>query len=165
YDLFPDPAQPVGRTEFVWSESHPQPQREWYVRALPWIAGNSICYLHHNVLYCRSLLSGKLNWSFGPGGSLDWFDRVISNYANGIHSCPVYHPESDLLIHDGLVFASIVKDGPSLVAVDQITGQLRWARGAIAATTDSERNTRYLTAPAPGPNVVYAPYVLEEITG
>jgi outer membrane protein assembly factor BamB len=165
YDLFPDPTQPVGRTEFVWSESQPQPQREWYVRALPWISGNCICYLHHNVVYCRSLLTGKLNWSFGPGGSIDWFDRAISNYANGIHSCPVYHPESDLLIHDGLVFASIVKDGPSLVAVDQITGQLRWARGAISATSDTERATRYLSPPAPGANVVYAPYVLDEISG
>lgn len=165
YDLFPDPKEPVGRTEFVWSEANPQPQREWYVRALPWIAGNSICYLHHNVLFCRSLLSGKLTWAFGPGGIMDGFDAPNLEHASGFHSTLRYHPESDLLIHDSLVFASIVKEGPSLVAVDLTTGQLRWAKGAIAAASDSERNTRYLAPPAPGPNVVYAPYVMEDIAG
>ncbi|MBL8796529.1 MAG: PQQ-binding-like beta-propeller repeat protein [Planctomycetia bacterium] len=162
YDLFPDLQVPVGRREFVWSEANPQSQREWYVRALPWIAGNSICYLHHNVLFCRSLLSGKLNWTFGPGGLLDSFDVPNLQSSSGTLR---YHPESDLLLHDGLVFASIVKEGPSLVAVDQTTGQLRWAKGAFAATSDSERNTRYLAAPAPGPNVVYAPYVLDDLAG
>lgn len=165
YDLFPDPREPVGRVEFVWSEANPQPQREWYVRALPWIAGNSIYYQHHNVLYCRSLLSGKLNWGFGPGGILDGFDAPNLHHASGFHSTLRYHPESDLLMHDGLVFASIIKEGPSLVAVDQTTGQLRWARGAYTATTDVERNTRYLAAPGAGPNVIYAPYVMEEIAG
>jgi len=165
YDLFPDLSVPVDRKEFVWSEAQPQAQREWYVRALPWVAGNSMYYLHHNVLYCRSILSGKLSWSYSPGGLLDWFDMAMSSYTAGIHGSPTYHPESDLLIHDGLVFASIVKEGPSLVAVDQITGQLRWAKGAMAASGDVERNTRYLTPPAPGPNVVYAPYVADEIVG
>lgn len=165
YDLFPDPTAPVERTEFVWSEAHPQPQREWYVRAQPWIAGNHLYYLHHNVLYCRSILSGKLNWNYGPGGMLDWFDVAISNYANQIHSVPQYHPESDLLLHDGLVFASIIKEGPSLVAVDQATGQMRWTKGAFAATSDAERDTRYLAPPAAGPSVVYAPYVQDDIAG
>jgi len=165
YDLFPDPKTPVGRTEFVWSEANPQPQREWYVRALPWIAGNSLYYQHHNVLYCRSLLTGKLNWAFGPGGILDGFDAPNLHHASGFHSTLRYHPESDLLMHDGLVFASIVKEGPSLVAVDQTTGQLRWVRGAYTASTDAERNIRYLAAPAAGPNVVYAPYVQEEMAG
>ena len=117
------------------------------------------------MVYCRSLLTGKLNWTFGPGGRLDWFDVAISSYANQIHSVAQYHPESDLLLHDGLAYASILKEGPSLVAVDQTTGQLRWSKGAFAATTDAERNTRYLSAPAAGPNVVYAPYVLEDIAG
>jgi len=165
YDLFPDPKEPVGRSEFVWSEANPQPQREWYVRALPWIAGNSIYYLHHNALFCRSILTGKLNWSYGPGGLFDAFDVPNLHHATGFRSTLRYHPESDLLLHDGLVFASVLKEAPSLAAVDQTTGQLRWTKGAFAATTDVERNTRYLAAPAPGPNVVYAPYVLEEIAG
>jgi len=165
YDLFPDPREPVGRTEFVWSEANPQPQREWYVRALPWIAGNSIYYLHHNALFCRSILTGKLAWSYGPGGLFDGFDATNLQHAAQMKSTVRYHPESDLLLHDGLVFASMLKEGPSLVAVDKTTGQLRWAKGAFAATTDTERNTRYLASPAAGPNVVYAPYVLEEIAG
>ncbi|OAI49000.1 hypothetical protein AYO44_00945 [Planctomycetaceae bacterium SCGC AG-212-F19] len=165
YDLFPEPTVPVGRTEFVWSEANPQPQREWYVRALPWIANNSIYYLHHNMLYSRSILSGKLNWFYAPGGMFDGFDATNLQHASGMRSSVRYHPESDLLIHDGLVFASILKEGPSLVAVDQTTGQLRWAKGAFAATTDVERNTRYLAAPAAGPNVLYAPYVTDEIAG
>lgn len=165
YDLFPELTVPVERSEFVWSESNPQPQREWYVRAQPWVAGNHLYYLHHNVLYCRSILSGKLNWNYGPGGALDWFDVAISNYSNQHHTVPQYHPESDLLLHDGLVFASIVKEGPSLVAVDQATGQMRWAKGAFAATSDAERDTRYLAPPAAGPSVVYAPYVQDDIAG
>jgi len=48
---------------------------------------------------------------------IDWFEWAISNYSNQHHTVPQYHPESDLLLHDGLVFASIVKEGPSLMAV------------------------------------------------
>ncbi len=165
YDLFPDPKEPVGRADFVWSEANPQPQREWYVRALPWVAGNSIYYLHHNALFCRSILTGKLTWAYGPGGLFDGFDATNLQHATQMKSTIRYHPESDLLLHDGLVFASVLKEGPSLVAVDQTTGQLRWTKGAFAATSDAERNTRYLASPAAGPNVVYAPYVLEEIAG
>jgi outer membrane protein assembly factor BamB/tetratricopeptide (TPR) repeat protein len=165
YDLFPDPSVPVGRTEFVWSEPHPLAQREWYVRALPCVSGNSLYYLHHNVLFCRSLLTGKLSWAYGPGGLLDSFDAPNYEHARGLRTAPHYHPESDLLIHDGLVFASVVKEGPSLVAVDQATGQLRWAKGAFTASDEVERHTRYLAPPAPGPNVVYAPYVVEELVG
>ncbi len=165
YDLFPEPKKPMGRTEFVWTEANPQPQREWYVRALPWVAGNSIYYLHHNGLFCRSILTGKLNWSYAPGGLFDAFDATNLSHATRFRSTINYHPESDLLLHDGLVFASVLKEGPSLVAVDQGTGQLRWTKGAFAATTDAERNTRYLAPPAAGPNVIYAPYVREVIAG
>jgi len=165
YDLFPDPTQPVGRKEFVWSQPQPHAQREWYVRSLPWIAGNSIYYLHHNMLYCRSILTGQQNWHYAPGGLLDGFDSTNLEHSTGFRSTLRWHPQEDLLLHDGLVFASIVKDGPSLVAVDQTTGQLRWARGAYAAAEETERNTRYLAPPAPGPNVVYAPYVREDLAG
>jgi outer membrane protein assembly factor BamB/tetratricopeptide (TPR) repeat protein len=165
YDLWPEPTEPVGRSQFVWSQPLPQPQREWFVRALPWVAGNSIYYLHNNVLYCRSLLSGKLNWTYMPGGTMDWFDTINWEHAAQFRTSPLYHPQADVLIHDGLVFASVVKEGPSLVAVDQITGELRWARGAFTGAGEAQRNVRYLAAPAPGPQVVYAPYVDEDIAG
>jgi hypothetical protein len=162
YDLLPEPSVPIDRREFVWSEALPRPEREWYVRALPWIAGNYVYYLHHNVLFCRSVLTGKLNWQYAPGGLLDSFDTTpLSRF----HTSPSFHPESDLLIQDGLVYASVFKDGPSLVAVDRITGQLRWAKGAIVASDDQERDTRSIAAPAPGRNVIYAPFVYEDIEG
>lgn len=169
YDAFPDLSVPIDRQTFVWSEPLPDARGQWYVRALPWIAGNYVYYQHHNGIFCRSLLTGKLNWSYVPGGLLDWFDVEGLNRRPhppfGGAKSPDYHGESDLLVHDGLVFASIVKDGPSLVALDAVTGQVRWTAGAITSAAEIDRNTRYLTAPAPGPNVVYAPFVQEDIEG
>jgi len=169
YDLMPDLTVPIKRERFVWSQPLPDAQRQWYVRALPWVAGNYVYFKHHNALFCRSLLTGKENWSFAPGGLIDWFDVAGLNQRPhppfGGANSPTYHPESDLLVHDGLVFAGIVKAGPSLVALDRITGQVRWAKGPIASAAEEDRNTRYLCAPAPGPNVVYAPVVRENIEG
>jgi outer membrane protein assembly factor BamB len=66
---------------------------------------------------------------------------------------------------DGMVFTTLYKVGPTLVALDQITGQLRWAYGPMAATTRDEANTRLEAAPAGGPLTVYAGYVQDNIEG
>jgi outer membrane protein assembly factor BamB len=57
------------------------------------------------------------------------------------------------------------KVGPSLVALDEITGQIRWAYGPMVAGTVEESRLRFESAPAAGPQAVYAGYVLDHIEG
>ncbi|MFO7900691.1 MAG: PQQ-binding-like beta-propeller repeat protein, partial [Planctomycetota bacterium] len=57
------------------------------------------------------------------------------------------------------------KGGPSLVALDQITGQLKWAYGPMVASTVEEARMRFEAVPAGGPRTIYAGYILDNIEG
>jgi len=125
----------------------------------PWATETDLIYKDLNVLYSRSLLTGELNWAFGPGGSsFDW-DR----YTGGTRH--YYYPNQSILVHDGVVFAHMFVYGPSLVAVDQHTGRLLWAKGPMAATTEDEWLDRYQASPAAGRGMVVVPVVHDDIRG
>ncbi len=126
--------------------------------ALPWATETDLIYKDLNVLYSRSLLTGDLNWSFGPGGSSrDW------DFYGGRRS--YFYPQQSILVHDGTVFSHMFVYGPSLTAVDQNTGRMLWAKGPMAATTEDEWLDRFQASPAAGRGTVIVPIVHDDIRG
>lgn len=130
--------------------------------ALPWATDTDLIYKDMNVLYSRSLLTGKINWSFGPGGSNQDWDFFGGEWP-GVFT--FFYPEQPILVHDGVVFTHMYVYGPSLVAVDQYTGQALWSKGPIAAQTEDEWLDRYQTSPAAGRGIVVTPVVHDDIRG
>jgi len=165
YTLFPRPTTKLSSREFIWSVPLPFSKRDKISFLQPWVVGNRLLYRYKNTIVCRSLLTGVEKWSFVPAGHIDWFDR---EWATSQHTPRVrvhFYPDQDLLVHDGLVFSSVVKNGPSLAVLDMLTGQLQWAAGPMAAMDERDLHTRYLCAPAAGQNCVYAPYVYDDMEG
>ncbi|MCX7803873.1 MAG: PQQ-binding-like beta-propeller repeat protein [Planctomycetota bacterium] len=163
YTLFPGPETDLSSKMFVWQAPLPYARNDQIPFCFPWVAGNRIFYKHKNGLFARSLLTGEEKWVFAPGGFLDWFDSEIDPGNFGPYWR--FYPDQDVLVHDGLVFASVYKGGPNLVAVDMLTGQLRWVAGPMAAVSDRDFRMRFLCHPTAGPNCVYAPFVYDEIEG
>jgi outer membrane protein assembly factor BamB len=127
----------------------------------PWATETDLIYKDFNIVYSRSLLTGELNWAFGPGGvSRDW-DFYHSGHGGRVY----FYPRQSILVHDGVVFAHMFVYGPSLVAVDQNTGRLLWAKGPMAATTEDEWLDRFQCSPAGGRGVVITPVVHDDIRG
>ena len=120
----------------------------------PVVTENSVIYRHKNIVYCRSILNGELRWTNDLGGRAVWQNRDERQY-----------PQEDVLVQDGLVFTAISKAGPSLVALDEVTGQLKWAYGPMVASDEEESRMRFEAAPAGGPRTIYAGYVLDNIEG
>jgi len=160
YTLFPPTADPLALARPVWKHTLPGAQvigwrnQEHFVFSQPVISGNSVIYRHKNVLYCRSVLSGELRWKNDLGGRAVWQNRNERQY-----------PMEDVVVQDGLVFSVVSKGGPSLVALDEVTGQLKWAYGPMVASTEEEARMRFEAAPAAGPRTIYAAYVLDNIEG
>ncbi|MFC1672034.1 PQQ-binding-like beta-propeller repeat protein [Planctomycetota bacterium] len=121
---------------------------------MPWATETDLIYKDMNVLYSRSLLTGEMNWVFGPGGSSwDW-DRH-----------PGYYSSQAMLVHDGVALAHMFVYGPSLVGVDQYTGRMLWAKGPMAARTEEEWLDRYQAAPAATRGAIVVPVVHDDIRG
>ncbi len=140
----------------------PLGNRTWWYEpeALPWVTETDIIYKDLNVLYSRSLLTGEMNWVFGPGGSSrDW------DFYPGYRIYTNYYPEQPILVHDGAVFAHMFVYGPSLISVDQFTGRMLWAKGPMAATTEEEWQDRFQASPAAGRGTIIAPIVHDDIRG
>ncbi len=157
YTLFPPTNDPLALAKPVWSRPSPGPRRnfrDFFVFSQPVVTQNSLIYRRANILYCRSILNGELRWVNDLGGRAVWQNRNERQY-----------PNEDILVQDGLVFTVISKGGPSLVALDEVTGQLRWAYGPMVASTEEEARMRFEAAPAGGPMSVYAGYVLDNIEG
>lgn len=114
----------------------------------------SVIYRHKNIVYCRSILNGELRWMCDIGGRVTW-QSVRERQ----------HPNEDVVVSDGLVFSAMHKIGPSLVALDEVTGELRWKFGPISPANEEEANMRFLAAPAVGQGMVFAAYVLDNIQG
>jgi outer membrane protein assembly factor BamB len=127
---------------------------------LPWATETDLIYKDMNVLYSRSLLTGALNWMFGPGGSCYDWDRYGSH-----HHRTAYYPFQSILVQDGVVFTHMFVYGPSLVAVDQNTGRLLWAKGPMAAQAEDEWLDRYQASPAAGRGMIIVPVVHDDIRG
>jgi len=138
----------------VWSVDLDGARRDTQVFSDPVCAGRSFFYRHKNIVYCRSILNGELRWKNDVGGRAGWQNGGQRRF-----------PHEQLLIRDGLVVTPIRKIGPSLVALDQVTGQIRWVYGPMAAANEEEASMRFEAVPAGGPNAIYAGYVLDNIQG
>ncbi len=154
YMLFPPPEDPLALKNPVWTARLPGSRRDFFVYTQPVVAENNLLYRHKNILYCRSLLNGELRWSNDLGGRVVW-----QNWQERLY------PEEDILVQDGMVFSPIYKVGPSLAALDGVTGQLRWAYGPLAASSDEESHMRFEAAPAGGNRGVFSGYILDNIEG
>jgi len=154
YTLLPPTKDPLSLAEPVWKRTMPGSRNDYFLYAQPVVSSNSIIYRHKNIVYSRSILNGELRWVNDLGGRAIWQTWHGRKF-----------PMEDLLVQDGLVFATLYKGGPSLVALDEVTGQLKWAFGPMAAATEEEARMRFEAAPAGGPRTVYANYVLDNIEG
>ncbi|QDU96146.1 outer membrane protein assembly factor BamB family protein [Lignipirellula cremea] len=154
YTLLPPTADPLGIAKPVWKARLPGARDEFHVFTHPTVTRDSVLYRHKNLVYCRSLLNGDLRWQNDLGGRSNWQNWGERQF-----------PQEDLLVQDGLVFTAINKAGPSLVALDEVTGQLRWAYGPMAAASEEQARMRFETAPTGGPRTVFAGYVLDNIEG
>lgn len=154
YTLLPPTTDPLATQPPTWEQPLPGSRHDYFVYTQPTVAGDSIVYRHKNLVYCRSVLNGEPRWSFEVGGRASW-----QNWSERIY------PQDDVLVQDGLVFTTVSKSGPSLVALDLVTGQLRWAYGPMAAANEEEARMRFEAAPASGPRTVFAGYVLDNIEG
>ncbi|MDD4891783.1 MAG: PQQ-binding-like beta-propeller repeat protein, partial [Phycisphaerae bacterium] len=154
YTLMPPTVDPLGLKPTVWQEALPGSRSDVIIYTQPVVTENSVVYRHKNIVYSRSILNGELRWVNDLGGRAVWQNRRERMY-----------PQEDLLVQDGLVFTVVSKGGPSLVALDEVTGQLRWAYGPMVASNEEEARMRFEAAPAGGPRAVYAGYVLDNIEG
>jgi outer membrane protein assembly factor BamB/tetratricopeptide (TPR) repeat protein len=154
YTLFPPSEDPLALREPVWKDTLPGSRKDFFVYTQPLATNNSVIYRHKNIVYCRSILTGELRWKNDLGGRVTWQNRDERQY-----------PQEDVLVQDGLVFTPMHKVGSTLVALDETTGQLKWAYGPMAASTKEEAQMRFEAAPAGGPKTVYAGYVLDDIEG
>jgi outer membrane protein assembly factor BamB len=139
---------PFALKEPVWSV--PKSGGGLTVDTQPVVTERSVIYRHLNRVYCRSILNGELRWVNDMGGRVSWESRYK-------------HRREDVLVQDGLVFTAMYKNGPTLVALDQTTGQLRWSYGPMSAATAEQAFMRFMTAPAGGPGTVYAGYILDNM--
>jgi len=139
----PATQDPLGLQAPSWAEELQDSRNDYFVYTQPVVTRHSVVYRHKNIVYCRSILNGSKRWSFELGGRVvmqNWHERQ--------------YPAEDVLVQDGIVVAPIYKVGPSLVALDEISGQLRWTYGPISASTEEEANMRFECAPAGGDRMV-----------
>lgn len=154
YTLLPPTKDPMGLQDPVWKFRLPGSRNDWFVFSQPTITTNSVIYKHKNIVYARSLLNGELRWMNDLGGRVVWQSTHQRKF-----------PMEGVLVQDGLVFTNMYKVGPSLVAYDEVTGQLKWAYGPMAASTREETRMRFESTPAGGPRAIFATYILDNIEG
>ena len=160
YTLFPpsdDPmalAEPEWRTPVPGAGSAPRGPADFSVYSHPVVTEESVIYRHRNIVYARSILNGEYRWVTDLGGQSFWQNWDARQY-----------PLERVVVSDGMVFTVVSSGGPSLVALDEITGELRWAYGPMVAATAEEARMRFEAAPAVGPRTVYIGYVLDNIEG
>jgi outer membrane protein assembly factor BamB len=155
YAALPPTADPLGLERPVWRERLTErPLRGGVVYSHPVVTDNSVIYRYKNTVYCRSVLNGELRWKNDLGGRASW-----QSYRQ------VQLLQEQIVVRGGLVFTPLHKVGPSLVALDEVTGELRWAHGPMAPASPAEAKMRFEAAPACRSRTVYAGYILDEIEG
>ncbi len=152
--LHPPPLDPLGLQAPIWKKTLPRSRRDFWVFSQPVATDQSIIFRHKNIIYSHSMLTGELRWKNDLGGSAVWQSRSSRKY-----------PLEDLLVRNGMIFTPLYKVGPSLVALDQVTGQLKWAYGPVAASSEEEARMRMESAPAWGPQTVFSTYILDNVEG
>jgi outer membrane protein assembly factor BamB len=154
YTLHPPTADPLSLTPAVWTRPLPGSRGDFFVYSQPVVTDNSVIFRHKNIVHCHSILNGERRWKNDLGGRAEWQNWHGRRF-----------PLETVVVHDGLVFTSMYKGGASLVALDEVTGQLQWAYGRMAAATVEQARMRFEAAPAGGPRTIYAVYVLDNIEG
>jgi outer membrane protein assembly factor BamB/tetratricopeptide (TPR) repeat protein len=150
----PPSLDPMALKAPVWREDLAGARNDQVVYTQPVVTKRAVIYRHKNTVFCRSILNGELLWANDLGGRITWQDRNQRQY-----------PIDGLVVQDGLVFTVMLKVGPSLVALDEVTGQLKWAYGPVAASTPEEAQIRFEATPAAGPGAIFAGYILDNIQG
>jgi len=140
--------------EPIWRVAHGSSPREPDVFTQPVVYRDSLLYRHRNVVVCRSLLNGRERWRMDLGGYRSW-QRPKDHYET----------QEDLRVLGNTVFANLKQAGASLLALDFVTGEIRWAAGPIAPLDAEDRQRRYEAAPAVGKGSVFAPYIHDRIEG
>ena len=132
----------------------PASGKDFSVYSQPVVTHNSVIYRHKNIVYCRSIFTGELRgrtiWAAASPG------RVERNGSIRRKTC---------WSRTAWCSRRCTRRGPTLVALDETTGQLRWAYGPMIAATKEESQMRFEAAPAGGPRTMYAGYVLDDIEG
>ena len=154
YTLFSASKDPLALEPPQWEQPLPRGRTDFFVFSQPVVTADSIIYRHDNIVYSRSILNGEFRWTNDLGGRAKWQHFEGRQY-----------PLENVLVQDGLVFTAMSKGGPSLIALDQVTGQLKWAYGPMVASTIEESRMRFETAPVGGPRSIFAGYVLDNIEG
>ncbi|PCJ58332.1 MAG: hypothetical protein COA79_13830 [Planctomycetota bacterium] len=137
-----------------WESSLVNARNDYYVFAQPVITDTSVLFRHKNIIYCYSIINGELRWKNNLGGRAVWQSWRERQY-----------PIEDIVVNDGVVVTPIIKGGSSLIALDEITGQLKWSHGPMAVSEGDESKMRFECAPTSGPGTIYANYVLDNIKG
>ena len=169
YDLLPSLATPLSSGTHQWrvqlpmapgTTSDDQASRgEALPFHLPWVVANGLYYKHYNRVYCRSIVTGKLRWVYDLGP----LERMVRRYRVLNYGRPyatTWYADQDILVDGDLVFANVQVYGrrESLVAIDRITGELRWAVGPVRPMDEDDLMTRYDASPALGRQAIYAPW-------
>ena len=154
YTLFPPTTDPIALRTPVWERPLAGGRADFFVYSQPVVTKNSVIGRHKNIVYSWSILNGEFRWVNDLGGRAKWQNWHERQY-----------PLEDLVVQDGLVFTVLSKGGPSLVALDEVTGQLKWAYGPMVASTREEARMRFEASPSGGPRTIYVNYVLDNIEG
>ena len=154
YTRFKPTSDVLGLVEPEWENDLLASRNDYFVYASPVITDTSVIVRLKNIIYCYSIINGYLRWKNDIGGRAVWQDWFQRQY-----------PLEDIVIQDGVIVTPIFKGGSSLVALDEITGQIKWSYGPMSASDGDESLMRFENAPAGGPGTIYANYVLDNIKG
>ncbi|HUV38963.1 MAG TPA: PQQ-binding-like beta-propeller repeat protein, partial [Planctomycetota bacterium] len=169
YDLFEPLATPLSSEAHRWrvplamapqANSDDEASRgEALPFHLPWVVGNDLYFKHYNRIWCRSIVTGELRWVYDLG-PLERMVRRLPVARYGREFATLSYAEQDILVDEDLVFANVQVYGrrESLVALDRVTGELRWAAGPIRPMDEDDLVTCYDATPALGRQAVYAPW-------
>ena len=154
FTRFKPTSDPLGLEQPEWENDLPGTRSDSFVYAQPVVTETSIIFRHKNIIYSYSIINGNLRWKNDIGGRATWQDWSQLQY-----------PLEDILIQDGVIVTPIYKGGSSLVALDEITGQVKWSYGPMSSSEGDESLMRFESAPTAGPGTVYANYILDNIKG
>jgi len=154
YTRFAPSSDPLGIVMPEWENDLLDSSKDYFVYAQPVITDTSVVVRLKNIIYCYSIINGNLRWKNDIGGRAVWQNWAKRQY-----------PLEDIVIQDGVILTPLNKSGTSLVALDEITGQIKWSYGPISANEGDESLMRFECAPAGGPGSIYANYVLDNIKG
>jgi len=154
YTRFNNTPDPLGIVEPEWENDLLASRNDYFVYAQPVITDTSVIIRHKNIIYSYSIINGNLRWKNEMGGRAVWQDWFQRQY-----------PLEDMVVQDGVVVTPIFKGGSSLIALDEITGQIKWSYGPMSASEGDESLMRFECAPTGGPGTIYANYTLDNIKG